>query len=114
MALNPGIFERLLCLRQQKRNALIYFLHLLNNRKGSQVMPQQHSYTSRAELETAFKENQHDIYVQDCRELVELWVAEQRSKGKNLSSCTVMDSFSRWPLRAEHMAGINCLEFRIK
>lgn len=46
-------------------------------------MPQQHSYTSRAELETAFKENQHDIYVQDCRELVELWVAEQRSKGKN-------------------------------
>lgn len=46
-------------------------------------MPQPHPYTSRAELETAFKENQHDIYVQDSRELVELWVAEQRSKGKS-------------------------------
>ena len=46
-------------------------------------MPQPHTYTSRAELETAFKENQHDIYVQDSREFVELWVAEQRSKGKS-------------------------------
>ncbi|KKO45134.1 hypothetical protein WG68_11945 [Arsukibacterium ikkense] len=46
-------------------------------------MPQPHPYTARAELEAAFKENQHDIYVQDSRELVELWVAEQRSKGKS-------------------------------
>lgn len=46
-------------------------------------MSQPHSYTSRAELETAFKQNHHDIYVQDCRELVELWIAEQKSKGKS-------------------------------
>ncbi|MCC5827292.1 hypothetical protein [Alkalimonas sp.] len=46
-------------------------------------MHQQHPYRSHAELETAFKENQHDIYVQNCRELIELWVAEQKSKGKS-------------------------------
>ena len=46
-------------------------------------MHQQHPYRSHAELETAFKENQHDIYVQNSRELIELWVAEQKSKGKS-------------------------------
>ncbi|WP_217668989.1 hypothetical protein [Arsukibacterium indicum] len=46
-------------------------------------MMRPHPHTSRTQLETAFNENQHDIYVQDCRELVELWVAEQRSKGKS-------------------------------
>ena len=46
-------------------------------------MMRPHPHTSRIQLETGFKENQHDVYVQDCRELVELWVAEQRSKGKS-------------------------------
>jgi hypothetical protein len=46
-------------------------------------MAQNHPVLSRAELETAFNENQHDIFVQDERELVELWLAEQKSKGSN-------------------------------
>ena len=44
-------------------------------------MSQSHPILSRAELETAFTENQHDIFVQDDRELIELWIAEQKSKG---------------------------------
>lgn len=40
-----------------------------------------HHYVSRAELEAAFRNNQYDIFVQDDRELIELWVAEQKSKG---------------------------------
>lgn len=35
-------------------------------------MSQSHPILSRAELETAFTENQHDIFVQDDRELIEL------------------------------------------
>lgn len=46
-------------------------------------MPQNYPHLSRAELETAFKNNQYDIFVQDERELVELWIAEQKSKGGN-------------------------------
>lgn len=46
-------------------------------------MPQNHPILSRAELETAFNENQHDIFVQNDRELLELWIAEQKSKGVN-------------------------------
>ncbi|SEA25402.1 hypothetical protein [Alkalimonas amylolytica] len=46
-------------------------------------MNRQHPYTRRVELETAFKENQHDIFVQNCREFIELWVAEQKNKGKS-------------------------------
>lgn len=46
-------------------------------------MSQNHPVLSRAELETAFNENQHDIFVQDDRELLELWIAEQKSKGVN-------------------------------
>jgi putative flippase GtrA len=46
-------------------------------------MPKNYPHLSRAELETAFKNNQYDIFVQDERELVELWIAEQKSKGGN-------------------------------
>lgn len=46
-------------------------------------MHRQHPFTRQVELETAFKENQHDIYVQNCREFIELWVAEQKNKGKS-------------------------------
>ncbi|SEA71279.1 hypothetical protein SAMN04488051_105217 [Alkalimonas amylolytica] len=46
-------------------------------------MAQPHSYSARKELETAFKENQHDIYVLNIQEMVQLWAAEQKSKGKN-------------------------------
>lgn len=46
-------------------------------------MSSSHPHVSRAELETAFSNNQYDIFVQDDREFLELWIAEQISKGKN-------------------------------
>ncbi|HEX5792668.1 MAG TPA: hypothetical protein VFY01_05295 [Rheinheimera sp.] len=46
-------------------------------------MPPTHLHITHSELSTAFKANQHDIYVLDCRELIELWAAEQKGKGKS-------------------------------
>ena len=46
-------------------------------------MPQPHPYTARTDLEAAFKENQHDIYVLNSQEMVQLWIAEQKSKGRS-------------------------------
>jgi hypothetical protein len=40
-------------------------------------------HNSREELETAFRKNQHDIFIQEQREFIELWIAEQKTKGKN-------------------------------
>jgi len=42
-----------------------------------------HPHTSRIQLETAFKENQHDVYVLNTQEMIKLWDAEKRSKGKS-------------------------------
>lgn len=39
--------------------------------------------TRRAELDTAFKQNQHDIYVLNAHEMAQLWAAEQKSKGRS-------------------------------
>ncbi|WP_372627911.1 hypothetical protein [Arsukibacterium sp.] len=46
-------------------------------------MMRPHPHTSRTQLETAFKENQHDVYVLNTQEMIRLWDAEQRSKGKS-------------------------------
>lgn len=39
--------------------------------------------TRRAELDAAFKQNQHDIYVLNAHEMAQLWAAEQKSKGRS-------------------------------
>lgn len=35
-------------------------------------------------LDAAFKKHQHDIYVLNADELIQVWVAEQKSAGKNM------------------------------
>ena len=37
----------------------------------------------REALDAAFKQNQHDIYVLNAEEMVQLWVAEQKNSGKS-------------------------------
>ncbi|KKO49535.1 hypothetical protein VT06_06825 [Arsukibacterium sp. MJ3] len=45
---------------------------------------------SRNELQNAFKENQHDVYALNSKEMTELWVAEQKSKGKTPQQITAI------------------------